>query len=73
MNDQWPMTNDQATQPGPVGESHSPAPTTPGLRCVCMFCKRDLAHSDRSASRVSHGACEPLCPEAAAYGWKEAA
>jgi hypothetical protein len=40
-----------------------------GFRCVCSFCQAELPHSDRSATKISHGMCSPLCEPAKAMGW----
>lgn len=42
-----------------------------GFRCVCSFCKAELPHSDRSATVVSHGMCNPPCQQAIDMGWGE--
>lgn len=41
------------------------------LRRVCQFCKAELPGSNVTSTRVSHGACKPLCDEAKAMGWGE--
>jgi hypothetical protein len=40
-----------------------------GFRCICSFCQAELPHSDRSATKISHGMCSPLCEPAKAMGW----
>lgn len=41
-----------------------------GWRRVCCFCKRDLPGSNPNSTRVTHGACLPLCEPALAMGYK---
>lgn len=40
-----------------------------GFKCVCSCCKAELPHSDRSATVVTHGLCEPLCQAALDMGY----
>lgn len=42
-----------------------------GFRCICSFCKAELPHSDRTATVVSHGMCNPPCQPAIDMGWGE--
>lgn len=52
-------------------ESFLQSITTPGLRRLCACCRAELPGSDPQGTRISHGLCAPLCPEAKALGWEE--
>lgn len=54
-----------------VIEAMHDAPKPSGLRKVCAYCKAELEGSDTTASRVSHGMCNPPCEAACAMGWGE--